>query len=106
MGSVVVLDSARTGLIFTRSQEGTQLGELTQTGQTELGIRYHELPCWVPVGELDRGKSVAAWERVGHRAVRAALCILLFVLYILLSILLLLLFVSFAVLLNCPYPDP
>jgi len=40
--------------------------------------------CWVPVGELGGGKAVAAWECAGHWAVRAALCILLFVLYILL----------------------
>jgi len=45
-----VLDSARTGLIFTRIQEGTQLGGLTQPGQTEPGIPYHVLSCWVPVG--------------------------------------------------------
>jgi len=40
------------------------------------------------VGELARGdggeKSVMDWEHAGHWAVRAALCILLFVLYILL----------------------
>jgi len=29
-----VLGSAQTGLVFTRSQEGTQPGRLTQTGQT------------------------------------------------------------------------
>jgi len=32
--------SARMGLTFPRSQEGTQPGQLTQTGQTEQGIRY------------------------------------------------------------------
>jgi len=45
-----VLGSARTGLVFTRSQEGTQPGGLTQPGQTEQGIRYHVPSCWVPVG--------------------------------------------------------
>jgi len=39
------------------------------------------------VGELAReAQSVVAWERVGHRAVRVALCISLFVLYILLIV--------------------
>jgi len=45
---LAVLHSARTMLIFTRSQEGTQSGELTQTGQTEQGIRYRVPSCWVP----------------------------------------------------------
>jgi len=78
-----VLGSARTGLMFTRSQEGTQLGWLTQTGQTEQGIQYHVPSCWVLVGELAGGKAVTARECAGHRAVRVALCISLFVLYIL-----------------------
>ena len=46
-----VLGSARTGLIFTRIQEGTQLGGLTQSGQTQQGTPYHVPSCWVPVGE-------------------------------------------------------
>ena len=45
-----VVGLARTGLIFTRTQEGTQLGRLTQPGQTEQGIPYHVPSCWVPVG--------------------------------------------------------
>jgi len=77
--------SARTGLIFTRSQEGTQAGGLTQPGQTEQGIPYHVRSCWVPGGgELARGKGVTTQEKAGHWAVRVALCISLFVLYILL----------------------
>jgi len=60
--------------------------------------------CWL--GELGGGKAVVAWESAEHWAVRFALCILLFVLCILLSVLLLLLFPLFAVLLNCPDPDP
>jgi len=59
--------------------------------------------------ELAEGKLIAAWEHVGHQAVRAALCIshflCLFCLFFL-SLLLLLLFSSFAVLLKCPYPNP
>jgi len=39
---------ARTGLIFTRIQEGAQPGGLTQPqpGQTEPGIPYHVPSCW------------------------------------------------------------
>ena len=44
------LGSARTGLIFTGLQEGTQPGGLTPPGQTEPGIPYHVPPCWVLVG--------------------------------------------------------
>jgi len=52
-----VLGSARTGLIFTRIQEGAEPGGLTQPGQTEQGIPYHVPSCWVPVGgELRGGK--------------------------------------------------
>jgi len=52
-----VLGLARTGLIFTRIQEGAQLGGQTPAGQTEQVISYH-----VPVvlgsggGELGSGK--------------------------------------------------
>jgi len=43
-----VLGSARTGLIFTTSQEGTQLGPLTQTGQTNLvfDTMCHHATAW------------------------------------------------------------
>jgi len=107
---IFVLGSARTGLIFTRIQEGTQPGGLTQPGQTEQGIPYHVPSCWVPVGgELEGGNSVVARERT---AVTAAVgesgsvrfCCLFCVFS--LSVSLLLLFPLFAVLLNCPYPDP
>jgi len=68
-----VLGLARTGLIFTRIQEGAQPGGLThpQPGQTEAGIPYHVLSCWVPVGggaEGTRGSGGlsggAVWENV------------------------------------------
>ena len=49
-----VLGLARTGLIFTRIQQGTQPGGLTQPGQTEPGIPYHVPSCWVPVGGAAR----------------------------------------------------
>jgi len=81
-----VLGSARTGLIFTMRQEWTQPGGLTQPGQTEQGIPYHVPPCRVrgrggSGAELGGRKAVAARE---HQAMRVALCISLFVLYILL----------------------
>jgi len=44
------LGSARTGLIFTRIQEGAQPGGLIPPGQTEQVIPYHVPSCWVPVG--------------------------------------------------------
>ena len=72
------------GQVFTRSQEGTQTGRLTRTSQTKQGIRYHVPSCWVPVGELARGKAVVAREHTGHWMVRVSLCISLLVLYILL----------------------
>jgi len=56
-----VLGSARTELIFTRSQEGTQVGRLTQTVQTKQGVWYHVLSCWVPVGE---DHSIIGWKRL------------------------------------------
>jgi len=81
-----VLGSARTGLIFTRIQEGTQPRRLTQTGQTKQDIPYRGPSCWVPVGELGGWKAVSPRKHVGHRVVRVALCISLFVLCILISI--------------------
>jgi len=46
-----VLGLARTGLIFTRLQEGAQPGGwgLTPPGQSEPGIPYHVTSRWVPV---------------------------------------------------------
>jgi len=59
-----VLGLARTGLIFTRIQEGTQPDGLTQPGQTELDIPYRVPSCRVLAGgELGGGNSLAAWER-------------------------------------------
>ena len=57
LANQLVLGSARIGLIFTRSQEGTQPGWLTQTGQTKQGIQYHVLSCSVLSGE-------AGWREV------------------------------------------
>jgi len=47
-----------------------------------------------------------AREHSSAAAVRVALCVLLFVLYILLISVIVVISVPFAVLLNCPYPDP
>jgi len=103
-----VLGSARTGLIFTRIQEGAQPGGLTPPGQTELGIPYHVPSCWVLVGVSGAGEthswlgSVRRRSCPGERLCRlGGLCCVFS-----LSVLLLFLFPLFAVLLNCPYPDP
>jgi len=105
-----VLGSARTGLIFTRIQEGAQPGGLAQPqpGQTEPGIPYHVPSCWVPVGEWRRsGNSLVArehgrWFSSGEWLSGSCGSCCVFSL----SVSLLLLFPLFAVLLNCPYPDP
>ena len=99
-----------TGLIFTRIQEGTQLGGLTQPGQTEQGILYHVPSCWVLVGGgLGGGNSLVAQERAAAAVVESGFVARSgFVLFSVFpfSVSLLLLFPVFAVLLNCPYPDP
>ena len=77
-----VLGLARTGLIFTRNQEGTQPGGLTHPGQTEQGTRHRLPPCWVR--GAGRGESSPGSGTRGAPAVRAALCVSLFVLCILL----------------------
>jgi len=51
-----VLGLARTGFIFTRSQEGKKLGQLIQTAQTGQGIQYRVLSCWVPGAKLVGGE--------------------------------------------------
>ena len=78
-----VLGSARTGLIFTRNQEGTQPGGLTQPGQTEQGIPYHVLSCWVL-----SGGSWAAESQSGLGSAGGAFCCLLCVFSLSVSLLL------------------
>jgi len=51
----IILRSARAGLIFIRSQEGTQPDGLTQTGQIKQSVQYHVPSCWVPVGGAGQG---------------------------------------------------
>jgi len=67
-----VLVLAMTGLIFTRSQEGTQLDRLTQPGQTEQGIRYRVPSCWVLVGAA--GRAVRQSRSGAHRAPGSESC--------------------------------
>jgi len=105
---ISVLGLARTGLIFTGLQEGAQPGGLTPPGQTEPGIPYRVPSCWVPVGgswaagtHLQLG-SVSAGPVRESGPVGRAVCVVLFSS----SVSLLFLFPLFAVLLNCPYPDP
>jgi len=72
-----VLGLARTGLIFTRIQEGAQPGGLTPPGQTEQGIPYHVPSCCIPFGgERGGGNSLAPRERADPvRSGRAALSV-------------------------------
>ena len=105
--SLNVLGLARTGLIFIKSQEGTQRGGLTQPGQTEQGIRYHGLSCWVPMWGSWAGGSESRLGRTWGTRQWELLCAFccLFCIFSL-TVLLLLLFASFAIPSNCPYPDP
>jgi len=57
-----VLSSDRTGLICTGILEGAQPGGLTSPGQTEQGIPYHLLSCWVLV---ERSWAVGTHSRLG-----------------------------------------
>jgi len=64
------MGSAGTGLIFTRSQEGSQPGWLTQTHQTD-GV-FDNMWCHTRfgVGELAWARLILAWERAGLWVVR------------------------------------
>ena len=103
-----VLGLATTGLIFTGLHEGAQPGGLTPPGQTEPGIPYPVLSRWVLVGgELGGGNSLAARERGRRCGPGERLCGLCGLCCVFSwSVPLLFLFPLFAVLLNCPYPDP
>ena len=76
----VVLDLARTGLISTRSQERTQpVGWPKRAKQNRvLGTMCRHAGSWL--GGAGQGEGSLG---LGHRAVRVALWISLFVLYIL-----------------------
>jgi len=81
-----VLGLARTGLIFTRIQEGAQLGRLAQPqpGQTEPGIPYHVPSCWVLVGGSGTAGTHSQLGSSRRRSWRAALWVMQFVLCFLL----------------------
>ena len=73
----IVLGSAGTGLFFTRSQEGTQRGQLTQTGQTNGSIQCHGTSCSVQRGGSWLGEGNCCWEEhAGHWVVRELPCVL------------------------------
>jgi len=95
------------GEFFTRHQEGTQPGRLTQTGQIKQGIWYHVPLCWVLGGGAGWGASESrlrsTWV-IGRWELLCTFCCLFCIFF--LRVLLSLLFTSFAVLLNCPYADP
>jgi len=97
--------SAAIVLIFTRSQDVHTAGMAQANKTNKQGIQHHMLSCSVLSQGADWGKinrcSGVHWALGGERV---ALCTPLFCIF--LSVLLLLLFASFAVLLNCPYPDP
>ena len=92
-----VLCLARTGLIFTRIQEGTQTRTTDPLSRTGPALRA---PEHSRLGSSRRWRKVVAVDESG--CVRSC-C--LFCVYSL-SVSLLLLFPLSAVLLNCPYPDP
>jgi len=100
---VAVLGSDRRGLIFTGLQEGAQLGGLTPPGQTEQGIPYHVLSCWVLVGGTRVAGTHSRLGSAQRREQLSGLCSLCCVFPF--SVSLLFLFPLFAVLLNCPYPN-
>ena len=100
-----VLGLARTGLIFTGLQEGAQPRGwgLTPPGQTEPGIPYR-----VTLGSGGGGGAAGTHSRgsgaCGAGTVQESGSVFCRVFSLFVS--LLLLFPLFAVLLNCPYPDP
>ena len=80
---------------------------LTQPGQTEQGIPHHVLSCWVLAGgswAAGRSRGSGARSRSGRWERLCAFCGLCCVFSV--SVSLLFLFPMFAVLLNCPNPDP
>jgi len=105
-----VLGSARPGLIFTRIQEEAQPGGLTQPHLAKQSRVFHTM-CrhagfqWRGAArrELTRGSGACGAGPVRENG-SVGSCGLFCVFP--LSVSLLLLFPLFAVLLNCPYPDP
>jgi len=103
-GILCVLGSARTGLIFTRIQEGAQPGGLAQPQPRRVfHTMCHHAGFWWgggAGGTHSRLGRAQQWFGPRQRFCSAGLfCVFP------LSLSLLLLFPLFAVLLNCPYPD-
>jgi len=98
----------RIGLIFTGIQEGAQPGGLTQPqpGQTEPGIPYHVPSCWVPVGRSWGAGTQLGSAGAGPVRQNGSLGGVVSVVLFSSSVSLLFLFPLFAILLNCPYPNP
>jgi len=80
LGCIGVLDSARTGLIFTGLQEGAQPGRLTPPGQTEQGIPYPVSSWWVPVGGSGAAGTHSRLGSAQRQSWRVALWVVGFVL--------------------------
>jgi len=96
----------QTGLFFTRCQERTQPGWLTQTGQTGYLVS-----CAIMLGlgarELTRGKLRVVWKHTGHKAVRELLCAFpMFILYVLPISIIVVTVCFLCCWLNCSYPHP
>ena len=93
---------------FHRLQEGTQSGRADPSWPYRAG---YSIPCAAMLGagggELGGRNSLAGWELAAAAVVERG-CVVWSVLFCVfpISVSLLLLFPLFAVLLNCPYPDP
>jgi len=101
-----VLGSVRTGLIFTGLQEGAQPGAGGWPHLAEQSPVFHTL--WRHAGFRWGGRlgenPLAARERAAQ--VRSERVGLLLSCFLLICIVVVPVFPLFAVLLNCPYPDP
>ena len=103
-----VLGLARTGLIFTRIQEGAQPGGLTQPHLAKQSRVFHTVCLVLGSGGGERGSwnSLAAREHGRRSCPGEQLCGSCGLCRVFSSVSSLLLFLLLAVLLNCPYPDP
>jgi len=87
-----VLGLARTGLIFTGLQEGAQLGRGVGADPTWPNRAGYSIPCAVRLGSGEGGAAVWVMRFVVVFSPYLYPCCSCFPL--------------FAVLLNCPYPNP
>jgi len=91
-----------------RGTAGTAGGwGLTPPGKTEPGIPYHVMSRWVPVGGSARWGLTCSWGARGAGAVRESGSVVrVWVVFSPYLYRCCYCFPLFAVLLNCPYPDP